>query len=105
MAKHSSIYVANDMVIAVEGLTDRDGAEVTNATVTLVELKDRQGENVTGISLPLSLNHAGNGTYEGLIPSGVAVQSGKIYQAKVQAISGSLSAEWVETLIAKVRRA
>lgn len=99
----SAIYTGNSSVIIAEGLKDRAGAAITNATVRLTALVDRRGRDVTGITLPLAMSHVSGGTYEGELPDDMNIQAGQVYKATVTADVAGVVAEWTETLIGQVR--
>lgn len=100
----SDIYIDNDSLIVLHGLKNRLGVAITDASVMMTSFVDRAGSAVSGVVLPLQLNHIGNGDYEAVIGKGIAVVAGKSYTAKVVAVSGSgLTGEWFETAIAKRR--
>lgn len=104
MTLTSEIFVDNDSLIVLAGLKNRLNVAVTDATVTLDAFVDRRGAAVAGVSLPLQLNHVGNGDYEAVITKGIAVVSGKTYTATVRAVSSAgLTGQWVETAVAKKR--
>ena len=99
----SAIYTGNSSVIIAEGLKDRDGNAITNATVRLVALVDNRGRDVPGIPLPLAMSHVGAGSYEGDLPDDLGIRAGSIYKATVTANVAGVVGEWVESLVAQVR--
>ena len=101
----SAIYTGNSSVMIAEGLKDRDGTAITNATVQLTALVDNRGRDVTGVSLPVALSHVGDGTYEGELPDNMGIRAGSTYKATVVAVASGVTAEWEETLIAQKRTA
>lgn len=105
MTTHSTIYVNNDALIELVGLTDGDGNVVTGASVSLTSFTDRLGNEVSGLTLPITLSHVSAGLYRGSISDAAAIVDGQIYKATIQAISGSLQGEWIEKMVAKSRHA
>lgn len=106
MTTHSTIYIDNDSVLRVQGLRDRSGALVANATVALDSFEDRRGADVTGISTPALFSNIGSGDYELSLPDSLGLVEGKVYLATVSAVSTvGDKAEWTETVIAKRRSA
>jgi hypothetical protein len=102
---HSTIYVGNTSVAEVSGLEDHDGVVQTDASVTMTALVDRRtGEAVSGVSLPLTLNHIAAGTYQGVISNAVAIVAERWYEATFVAVSSAgYRAEWVEKVRATAR--
>lgn len=94
---HSTLHPNTSSVVILEGLRNREGEFVTDATVQLTALENRRGDTVGGIDLPLAMDHIEEGRYEGPIP-GLAIVPG-LYTARIVATSGQLSREWTETVI------
>lgn len=89
-----ALYVGNDMVITVAGLTDQAGAAVTSATVEATLFESDAATEVTGITWPVTLSHDGSGTYSGVMDKAAAVTLGAIYWLRVDAVAGSADARW-----------
>lgn len=105
---HSQVYVGdNSHVIEVEDLKDFAGAIQTDAAVNLTALVERDGKKeVSGVTLPITLDHISQGLYRGTIPYEADFEVGRAYQATVKAVgTQGFRAEWLETVIAKRRRA
>lgn len=114
MTTHSSLYVGDNTHVIEAlgpngqgGLQDHLGVVQTDATVTMTALVDkRTGATVTGVTLPLAIPHVAAGLYRATIAHGLSIVVGRTYLATIKAIgSQGFRAEWVETLIAEVRRA
>jgi hypothetical protein len=108
MSTHSTVYVGNNTNLAeLLDLKDEDGNVITNALVELESVIDRRtGQAVSGISVPATLTHVGNGAYRGSLAAGAGFVAGRIYEAQFVAFGGGGQvAEWIETLIAKRRAA
>ena len=100
----SEIYIDNDSVVVLKALKNRAGILQTDATVTLIGFTDHKGKAVGGVELPVTMNHVGDGDYEGIISKDIAVGAGRTYLATVRAVSAAgITGEWVETVAAKQR--
>jgi hypothetical protein len=106
-AGSSIIFVGNDSVIRLEGLSNTAGEFQNNATVTVEEVVDLSTSTpVGGAVYPITLAYipTSDGVYEGLLPYTLDIESGRTYQAKVRVVAASgLRGEWEERLRARVR--
>lgn len=95
--------INNTVVLALEGLANRDGDYINDATVTLRSLVDDRGQPVSGISYPLALSYvaSSNGNYEVEIGVDIGIRKNKRYRGTVRAVSGALQYESVEMIFAK----
>lgn len=105
MASVSLTFVNNTMLAVLDDLTDNDGNLVTTATVTITTIVDKNGDEVTGETYPISLAHIASGRYEGVVLDTLAVTQGKTYRATYKAVAGANIGEWEETLNARIRTA
>jgi len=107
VSTHSGIYVgANTHVVEVVGLQDDLGVVQVDATVQMTAVVDRNGVAVSGVTVPLSMPHVAAGLYRAILPHGGQFVAGQTYKATLTAVgSQSFRAEWVESLVAKVRAA
>lgn len=107
MTTHSAIYVGdNTHVLEVVDLQDHLGVVQTDAAVQVTSVLDSAGAAVAGVSVPIVLNHIGSGLYRNTLPHGGAFVAGRKYAATFKAVgSQGFRAEWIESLIAKVRAA
>jgi hypothetical protein len=104
-ANASGIYLGNDAVLQLQELVDRNDVPVTTATVTLDNMVDENGDAPSGLSFPMSLQHAADGTYEARLPYSIGLTAGRLYKATVRAVSSSIVAEFTETVLAMRRAA
>jgi hypothetical protein len=106
----SILYVGNDSVISVVGLTDLDGAAQNDAVVSVITIVDAAtGEEIAGVDYPIVMEYVAQsaGDYEGLVPYTVDVTVGRDYLATVRAVTDGGNgprAEWQERLRARVRK-
>jgi hypothetical protein len=107
MTTHSTIYVGeNTHILEVVNLMDHLDAVQTDATVTVTAIVDSAGSAVSGVTVPITLNHVSAGLYRATLPHGGGFTAGRKYRATFKAVgSQGFRGEWVETLIAKVRAA
>jgi len=106
MIQSSYVYIGNDSLVVLTGLKTRSGALITDAVVNMTAFVDRNGTAVSGVSLPLQLNHIGSGNYEAVMSKSVAVVVGKTDTATIVAVAASgLTGEWFETVVAMKRAA
>jgi len=87
------IFVDNDHTLKLENLQDQDGNAITSATVE-AEVLDRDGNQVSGISQPITLTHQSNGNYEGTLDSSAELNFVNSYTIKITATKGSTKAVW-----------
>lgn len=87
------IYLDNDHVVHLAGLTDDDGVAVTSATVE-ARVLDRNFQPVGGVSWPVTMSHVGNGDYEGVIDSSIVLTDRSLYYLEVTASYAGLDATW-----------
>lgn len=98
------IYLANDHVIELQGLTNGlDGSTVESATVTCT-LTDDAGQPIAGQAWPLALTHTGQGTYQATLDAALQLTNRQTVVAVITATAGSLDAEWRMRLKAIPRR-
>jgi len=102
-SRFSRLWMSYDAELRLEELVDETGAEVTDATVELIELKDADGNDVAGISLPVPMPHISAGSYHGALPASIVSTAGSLYKAKVRAVANGATAPFTETLIATQR--
>lgn len=87
-----ALYVGTDSVVQLAGLTDHEGAAVTDATVTATLYR---GETEIWSD---TLGHVGEGTYEAAVPDTLDMTAGEVVRWRVSAAAGELNAvyEWRE---------
>lgn len=106
MSNITTIYVDNDSVLEVAGLTnDQTGAAINNATVT-VQLRTTSGANVDGETWPKAMDYidGSNGLYRVTLPYTLELAAGGRYVAHVVADAGAgLHAAWSIDCIARDR--
>jgi hypothetical protein len=104
----STLFVGNDNIMRLVGLTDTTGVVQNDATVTIEEIIDLGDDQpIGGVAFPIAMNYVPTsaGTYEGVLPHTLEVQVGRDYQAKVRVIASSgRRGEWEERLRARLRR-
>lgn len=69
-------------------ITDKDGAAVTDATVT-VTVTDQYGQELGGETWPLSLPHDTGGLYSAAVSSAAEIVLNRKYTATFVAIQGT----------------
>lgn len=87
------IYLDNDLVITLDGLTDEDGTPVTGAQVE-ARVLDRSKAEVAGVTWPVALSHVGGGTYKGVIDASLVLVPRALYYVEVTASYGEVDATW-----------
>jgi hypothetical protein len=102
---HSPIYIGNDSVIQVNSLRGRTGDPIEGALVQVLSIKDKGGNDVQGVDLPLTLSHIGDGNYEGELTKDIEVRAGRVYTMEVVATFNGRAAQWHENLVAQDRTA
>ena len=100
------IYIENNNVITLEGLTNSATDVVdTGATVT-VTLKDSTGTDVVGQTWPASMSHVAAGTYRATLDSDLTLTNNRRYTAEIDAVgSGGEVGHWEICCTARVRTA
>lgn len=104
---HSTMYLSNSHTIRVDLLRDEDGSYINDATVTLESFVDKNGDAVSGVTVPLTMSYvaASNGRYEGALAASLSLSAERWYTATVKAVSGSTQGQWAERVRATTRRA
>lgn len=103
---HSVLYVGdNTHIVELIDLRDHLGAVQLDASVSLTDLIDaKSGDDVAGVTLPLSMLHVADGLYRAILPYNITIAEGRKYYATIKAVgSQGFRGEWRETLIADVR--
>ena len=102
-----TLYVGNDMLLEVEGLTDdAAGTWVNDASVT-VTLKDAAGNEVGGDTWPKAMAYVTgtDGLYRVTLADTLGITANARYVAHVVADSGpGRRAAWEMDVLAKARR-
>ena len=86
----------NDMLVEVDKLQDSSDDTFVNAATVTAVLKDSDGVNVTGQSMPISLSYvsASDGKYQGIFDSVVNLDDGDTGTVEITAVQGTLDAFW-----------
>lgn len=100
-----TILIGNDNNVTLADLTNAaTGAALTAAAVEAT-LYDADGDEVPGQSWPLVLNHAGSGTYRGVLDAALSLTLGKVYRLTIAVDAGSgREARWDIDVRAAQRR-
>lgn len=99
------LYLDNDNVIELSGVTNKlTGAVVNTATVN-VTLLDSNGDPVAGQAWPVSMAYVPNtaGTYRGLLSRSLSLEVRELVTAKVEATAAEGYGQW-ETPVSVIRR-
>ena len=88
MAKEVLYYQSDNLLEILSVVQNVDGAALTGATVT-GRLLDDDGNEVTGQSWPVTLVHAGSGTYRATINDDVSVSVGQKLTAEITVDAGA----------------
>jgi len=106
LINHSVIYIGQNIAVIEVVLTDGDDAIVENATVQVVEVRERDTKlPVDGITTPFALSHSNDGVYLASIDGEVFTLS-RWYEMVIRATTmAGYRAEFVEAMLAAVRRA
>lgn len=102
-----TLYVGNDMLLEVEGLTDEASGAVVNDAVVSVTLFDAAGNPVGGETWPKTMSFvaATNGIYRATLSNGLGVTANTRYRAHVVADAGAgRRSSWDIDVVAKSRR-
>lgn len=100
------IYKDNDNLVEVDELKNSaTDAYINNATVTLTAIRDSAGNNVTGVSFPMSMTYvaSSNGKYQATVDKALALTAGYNYTAIIDAVSSTLDGHWELPLVCRVR--
>lgn len=87
------LYKDTTMRIGIESLVDADGDAVTDAVVTAT-IYDKNGDQVSGETWPVTLAHTSAGTYYGTVSANIDLVVGKSYVVDIQATASTLEARW-----------
>ena len=102
-----TLYVGNDVIFEIAGLTDEHtGTLVNNATVT-VSLFDSADVAVTGETWPKPMAYLANsdGVYSATLSNAMAVTANARYRAHLTADAGTgRTGSWWLDVVAKTRR-
>jgi len=101
------LHYQNDNLIEVDGLKDSTAAGYADASadVKLTTIKDADGNEVSGISFPLTLEYvaASSGKFRAVIDKALALVPEAAYTAIVDVAYGTLDGHWEMPLTCKVR--
>lgn len=102
-----SLYVGNDMMIEVEGLTNEATGQIVNDAAVAVTLLDTQGNQVGGQVWPLTMGYVAetDGIYRATLADTLGVVVNTRYLARITADAGSgRRSEWDIDVLASRRR-
>ena len=91
-------YVNSTMIIRLNDLVDQDGDPVETATVEMTECVDCDGNTPSGLSLPVTLTHDSEGTYEATLDDEIEIEAGETLYAKIVATAGATTREFNTTI-------
>jgi hypothetical protein len=86
----------NSQVLAAGPVKDQNGDLVTSAAVSAI-ISQRNGNNITGVASPLSMEHEGAGIYAVIVPP-IDLPSGSSVYIEVVAQYGGITATSREVL-------
>lgn len=100
------LYVSNDMVVEVEGLTNYSGDFVNSAVVTATLLDKALREPVDGATWPITLEYVADssGVYRGVLDDACELVPGTPYILAITAQSFDTKAYWELDAVAKIRK-
>ncbi len=90
------MFEDNDMLVEVDGLQDSSDDSYLNAATVTATLKDENGAEVSGQSMPITLGYvaASNGKYQGVLDAAVDLDEGDTGTIEISAAEGTLEAFW-----------
>ncbi len=99
------LFVANDNILTLDGLTNTATASYINDATVQVTVKDSNGTPVTGESWPLAMGYvsASNGKYRAVLQDTLSVTVGANYTAEITVDGDSLDAFWTLPLRGSLR--
>jgi len=106
MAEAFVMWVDNDMLVEIDGLQDSSDDSYLNAATVTATIKDPDGTEITGQSLPISLSYvsSSNGKYQGVFDTLLSLTVGDTGTIEVTAVEGTLNAFWSLTYTTRTRR-
>jgi hypothetical protein len=102
-----TLYVGNDMILEVEGLSDEASGEVVNDADVAATLYTLNGSPVPGQVWPIALVHVADtaGIYRGTLADTLQLTPMQRYRAHIQADGGpGRRSQWHMDVMAKMRR-
>ena len=102
-----TLYVGNDMILEVEGLTDEATGDFVNDADVTATLYTTAGAPVPGQTWPVPLPHLAdsNGIYRATLADTLALTPNQRYRARVVADGGpGRRSQWDIDVLAKTRR-
>ena len=102
-----TLYVGNDMILEVEGLTDEASGEVVNDADVTATLFTLAGAQVAGQVWPVALSYLADtsGIYRATMADTLALEPNQRYRARVVADGGpGRRSQWDIDVLAKTRR-
>ena len=102
-----TLYVGNDMVLEVEGLTDEASGEVVNDADVTATLYTLAGAEVTGQAWPIALPYMTNtsGIYRATMADTLALVANQRYRARIITDGGpGRRGQWDIDVLAKTRK-
>lgn len=90
------MFEENDMLVEVDGLQDSSDDSYLNAATVTATIKDADGVEVSGISLPITLSYvsSSNGKYQGVFDKLLSLDPGDMGTIEITATEGTLDAFW-----------
>lgn len=102
-----TLYVGNDMILEVEGLTDEATGDVVNSADVTATLYTLAGSEVAGQVWPVALPYVAdtNGIYRATMADSLSLTPNQRYRARVVADGGpGRRGQWDIDVLAKTRR-
>src|SRR5690242_19504805 len=107
--KHSTLYIGeNTAVVEFYDVQDHLGVPQSDSTVALTAMINKAtGAPVAGITPPIAMPYVPeDALYRCVIAAPLSIVAGGIYEATIKATgSQGFKAEYIETILAKVRQA
>lgn len=95
-------YINTTMLLRLDALVDQDGDPVTAATVEMTKCVDCDGNTPDGLSLPLTLSHTADGTYEAELDADIELTEFDVLTATIVATEpAGATREWEDTIVVR----
>lgn len=95
-------FVESTMIVELQTLTDKITGEVVTTATVQATLVDERDAPVLGVSWPIALVHAEDGTYRGSAPATAAVVDKGKYTCRIRAQVDGISRRWDIPVVARI---
>lgn len=91
------LHLASHNIVEIRALTNKATGEIDTGASVAITITDRSGNEVAGVTWPLTMSHTSGGTYRATLPDDLVVLEKRRYIATIEATgSGGQKKTWRE---------